>query len=210
MKTRSIIISVCVLLAVAGIIRSQDEEARRHLLHELGGPYFVSREKVQVELKLTDEQKGLLQEKLTTDLQQAGELLQIRKGLKGGERERLMQPSYEKLRAFLQTTLTPEQRRRFQQLELQYDIPGIMLRPETIARLHITNEQRQKSMSTIMDMQKEIMPLMQAAKSGGSQQEILRKVTQLRLDCLERILAMLNEEQRSQWKEMTGSPFVIW
>ena len=58
MKLASITtISCLLLLAAVGLTRSQDEEARKHLLHELGGPYFISRDKVQVEMKLSDEQK---------------------------------------------------------------------------------------------------------------------------------------------------------
>ena len=203
-------IACLLLLAAVGLTRSQDEEARRHLLHELGGPYFVSRDKVQVEMKLSDEQKQKLQEKLSTDLLEAQNLLGQLKNLKGGEREKLMQPSYDKLEAFLQQNLTADQLKRFQQLQLQYDIPSIMLRPEIVSKLHITDQQRQQFMAAIQDMQKKIGPLLQEARSGGNQKEILLKVTKLRLDCQAQIVALLNDSQRKQWEEMTGTPFVIW
>lgn len=209
MRYRSIFIA-CLLPAAFSLIWSQDEETRRHLLHELGGPYFISRDKVQAELQLTEEQKQKVQKKLSADLLAAGDLLQKLKAIKGGEREKLMQPSYENLETFLQANLTSVQFQRFQQLELQYDIPGIMLSPAIVAQLHITEDQRQKFMSAVQGMQKEISPLMQKAKSGGNQQEILQQVTRLRLDCQAQVVAMLNETQRSQWEEMTGSPFIIW
>jgi hypothetical protein len=211
MKLGSITTIACLLLlAAVGLTRSQDEEARRHLLHELGGPYFVSRDKVQVEMKLSDAQKQKLQEKLSTDLLEARDLLGQLKNLKGSEREKLMQPSHEKLEAFLQENLTADQFKRFQQLQLQYDIPSIMLRPEIDTKLHITDEQRQQFMAAIQDMQKMIGPLQHEARSGGTQQEILLKVTKLRLDCQGQIEALLNDAQRKQWEAMTGTPFVIW
>ena len=211
MKLGSITTIACLLLlAAVGLTRSQDEEARKHLLHELGGPYFVSRDKVQVEMKLSDEQKQKLQEKLSTDLLEAPNLLGQLKNLKGGEREKLMQPSYEKLAAFLQQNLTADQFKRFQQLQLQYETPSIMLRPEIVTKLHITDEQRQQFMGAVQGMQKKVVPLLQEAKSGGNQQEILLKVTKLRLDCQAQIVALLNDSQRKQWEEMTGKPFIIW
>jgi hypothetical protein len=211
MKLGSITTIACLLLlAAVGLTRSQDEEARRHRLHELGGPYFVSRDKVQVEMKLSDAQKQKLQEKLSTDLLEARDLLGQLKNLKGSEREKLMQPSHEKLEAFLQENLTADQFKRFQQLQLQYDIPSIMLRPEIDTKLHITDEQRQQFMAAIQDMQKMIGPLQHEARSGGTQQEILLKVTKLRLDCQGQIEALLNDAQRKQWEAMTGTPFVIW
>ena len=48
-----------------GTAGAQDEEARKHFLHELGGPFFVSRDKVQEELKLSDDQKLKLRETMT-------------------------------------------------------------------------------------------------------------------------------------------------
>src|SRR5262249_51990396 len=59
------------------------EEARKHLLHELGGPFFVSRDRVQEELKLSDDQKQKLRDKLSDDVQEAKKVL----NLKAAERE---------------------------------------------------------------------------------------------------------------------------
>ena len=210
MKLGSITIIACLLLAAVGITRSHDEEARRHQLHELGGPYFVSRDKVQDEMKLSDEQRRKLSGKLSGDLLESKDLLGQLKNLKGPEREKLLQPSYAKLEAFLQENLTADQLKRFQQLKLQYDTPSIMLRPEIVTKLHITDEQRQRFMGAIMGMQKRIGPLIQEAKSGGNQQEVLLEVTKLRQDCQGQIVALLNDAQRKQWEEMTGNPFVIW
>jgi hypothetical protein len=51
---------------------------------------------------------------------------------------------------------------------------------------------------------------MKEAKSGGNQQEILGKVTKLRLDCQGKIESLLSEAQKKQWQELTGKPLVIW
>ncbi|WP_395736135.1 hypothetical protein [Prosthecobacter sp.] len=211
MKTGTIItLTTGLLLATAGFIRSQDKEAREHLLHEFGGSYFVSREKVQNELKLSDSQRQKLQEKLSADVLQAGDLSKKIKGLRGGEKDKLMQPSYEALEAYLQANLTADQFSRFRQLQLQYEIPGIMLQPRIVSELHITDEQRQNFMTAIQEMQKTISPLIQQARSGGNAQGILIQVTNLRLDCQKQIVALLNETQKRKWEEMTGQSFIIW
>ncbi len=122
----------------------------------------------------------------------------------------LQQKSYVDLESFLKKTLTADQLNRFQQLKLQYDVPPVMLQPEVGKALNITDEQRKQFMGLIQEMQKEMMPLMKEAKASGNPQEILPKVTKLRLDCQAKIEALLSDAQRKQWKEMTGPPLVIW
>jgi Spy/CpxP family protein refolding chaperone len=210
MKLKSIFITISLLLAAAILVRSQDEETRKNVLHQLGGPFFVSREKVQEDLKLSDDQKQKLREKLSGDVQNAGETLEKLKGMKGGEREKALQPSYEKLEAFLKENLTADQLKRFGQLKLQYDTPSVMLRPEIGKQLDITDEQRSQFMGLIQNMQKEIGPLIKEAKSGGNAQEILAKVTKMRLDCQGKIETLLSDAQKKQWQDMTGKPLIIW
>jgi hypothetical protein len=199
--------------AIAGApAAAQDvpEEARKHLLHELGGPFFVSRDKVQEELKLSDDQKKKLREKLSEDVQETRKVLSLKVGERDKAMQSLRQSSSKKLAVFLKEILTPEQLKRFQQLELQYDMPAIMLRPEIVKELKITDEQRQQFIGVIQAMQRKIEPLMKEARSAGNPQEILPKVIRLRLDCQGQIEALLSETQRKQWQEMTGKPFVIW
>lgn len=198
------------IVLFVSIIWAQDDEARDHLLHELGGPFFVSRDKVQEELKLSDEQKQKLRDKLSDDVQETKKVL----NLKGGEREEavksLRQKSYSKLETFLKKTLRTDQLKRFQQLKLQYDTPAIMLQTEIVRELQITDEQREQFMGAVKEMQREIEPLMKKAKSNGNPQEILPKVIKLRLECQGKIESLLSDSQKKQWKAMIGKPFVIW
>ena len=187
-----------------------DEEARAHFLHELGGPFFVSRDKVQVDLKLSDDQKHKLRETLTGYVQ---ETMKVEK-LYGAERKQAMnalhQKSYQQLEVFLKEILTPEQLKRFAELKLQYDMPMTMLQPDIVKVLNITDEQRQQFITCIQVMQKVVAPLIQESRSGGNPKEILAKVSKLRLDCQGKIEVLLSGAQKTQWKEMTGAPLVIW
>ena len=133
----------------------------------------------------------------------------IRRGAETGDAVP-RQKSYQQLEAFLKEILTPEQLKRFAELKLQYDMPMIMLRPDVVEVLNVTDEQRQQFMTLIQEMQRVVGPLIQASRSGGNPQEILAKVTKLRLDCQGKIEALLSDAQKTQWKEMTGTPLVIW
>jgi hypothetical protein len=192
----------------------QEQDAREHVLHELGGPFFVSRDKVQAELKLSDTQKQKLWEKLSVDVQETQKMVEKLKDLKAEERDKEMklhrQKSGEKLEVFLKDVLTVEQMKRFQQLKLQYDTPATMLQPEIVKELKITDAQLQQFRGAILEMQKEVEPLIKMARSRGNPKEILPKVIKLRLNCQGKIESLLNDEQKKRWQEMVGKPFVIW
>jgi len=211
-KSIAIVVTTVAVLLLAGArwSRAQDDESRKHLLHQLGGPFFVSRDPVQDDLKLSADQRQKLRAKLSDDVQDAAAV----EKMKSDEREQAMkslrQKSSEKLEAFLKENLTADQLKRFQQLKLQYDMPSIMLQPGVGKELNITDEQRQQFMGLMQEMQKQVMPLMKEAKSGGNQQEILAKVTKLRLECQGKIEALLNDAQKKQWAEMIGQRLVIW
>ncbi|MGB8900109.1 MAG: hypothetical protein WCC90_13120 [Methylocella sp.] len=64
MTVRKLAILGIMVLLFASIASARDAEDHKHLLHELGGPFIVYRNNVQVELKLSDDQKQRLQERL--------------------------------------------------------------------------------------------------------------------------------------------------
>jgi Spy/CpxP family protein refolding chaperone len=210
MKLSAITLALCLVQAGAGVAAAQDEQARAHFLHDLGGPFFVSRDKVQEDLLLSNDQKQKLRETMTASVQ---ETMKVH-NLKGAEREQAMkslrQKAHQELEASLKELLSTKQFRRFEQLKIQYETPSILVQPEVVKQLNITDEQRQRIIGAIQEMQKEIEPLLKAAKSGGNPQEILPKVIKLRRDCEGEIVALLTAAQKQQWEEMTGKPLDIW
>jgi hypothetical protein len=188
------------------------DEARKQVVEALGGgPFLVFRDKVQEELKLSDEQKDKLLEKFPEYAQETKKVFDKLPDLKPEEREKAMQShrqkSHEQLTAFLKDTLKPEQLKRLQQLELQQQGPFALGRPELVEALRITVEQRQQFMGVAQDMQKQIEPLLKEAQSGGNPQEIRPKVMKIRKDHEGKIEALLSDAQKKQWKEMLGKPF---
>jgi len=189
---------------------AQDEQTRKHLLHELAGPFIVFRAKVQEELKLSDAQKQKMLDTLPEYLPETMKIVETLPDLKPGVREKAMQAhrqkSGERFTASLRGILTAQQLRRLQQLQLQHEGPGALGRPEIRKSLKITQEQLMKFVGVIQDMQKQIEPLIKEAQSGGNPEEIRPRVIKIRKDHEEKIETLMTDSQREQWKAMRGNP----
>jgi hypothetical protein len=72
--------------------------------------------------------------------------------------------------------------------------------------LLITDKQRQQFMAVVQDMQKKIEPLIKDAQSGGDPQEIRPKIMKIRKEHEGKLVALLTDAQKKQWKEMLGKP----
>ncbi len=204
-----------VALLFAGAAWAQDAEIRKHLLHELGGPFIVSRTNVQEELKLSDNQKQKLRKKLSDYVQETMKVVEKIDSQTAEEREQRMQAhrqkSSEKLWPFLKEILKAEQFKRLQQLELQHEgPPALMGRPEIARELKVTDEQRKQFMGVIQDMQRKIAPMIKEAQSGGNPQAIFPKVVKIRKDYDGKIETLLSGAQKIRWKEMRGKPFDVF
>jgi hypothetical protein len=188
------------------------DEARKPLVEALGGPFIVFRDKMLEELKFSDKQKEKLLEQFPDHVRETMKMFEKMKDLKPEEREKEMQShrrkSHEKLRAFLNETLKPEQLKRLVQLELQQEGPfALGNRPDIVEGLKITDDQRKQFMGVIHEMQKMIEPLIKEAQSGGNPQEIGPRMMKIRKDHEGKIEAILSDAQKKKWKEMLGQPF---
>src|SRR4029077_6156518 len=70
--------------------------------------------------------------------------------------------------------------------------------------LKLTDDQKSKIKTVLDDLDKESRSLFQP---GGDRDEMRKKMTELRKTSLEKATAILTDEQKSKWKEMTGAPF---
>jgi Spy/CpxP family protein refolding chaperone len=200
------------LLCTRAPAQDVPEEVRKHLSNTLEGSFLVFREKVQDDLKLTNEQKEKVEEHLRERLPDTMQFLQMLDGLKGEEREKEVKAyrpkAQEKLATFLKETLKDEQLKRLRQLELQRDGAFVLLHGDAQLRkdLKITDEQRKQFMGVVQDLQKNIAPLIKEAQSGGDAQEIWPKIMKIRNEHEGKIEALLTDTQKKQWKEMLGKP----
>jgi Spy/CpxP family protein refolding chaperone len=202
------------VLVLAGLVCGQAtaqgvaEAALKKLRHDLGGSFVVSRDKVQEDLKLTEEQKEKLEEHFRELLPDAMQVFQKVKGLKPEERKKELgayrPKAQEKLAAVLKETLNAGQRKRLRQLELQRE----GLRDGKIWKeLQVTDEQRKQFMAMMRQAQKETQSLLEELqKDGKLKEEIQPKVIKVRGDLEGKLEALLTDAQRKHWKEMLGKP----
>jgi hypothetical protein len=196
-----------------GIAPSIPEEARKHLLRMLGGPFLVFQARAQDELRLSDKQRTKLLEQLPIFVQETMKTFEGFQQLRPDEREKAMQfhrqKCQEQLTALLKETLNAKQLKRLEQMELRQEGLFNLGRPEIAQELKMTDEQRHQFMGVVQEMQKKIEPLMQQVQSGGNPREIGPKVMQIRKVCEGRIAAILTDTQQKQWQKMLGKPFAL-
>jgi hypothetical protein len=197
---------------VAMVVGQVPEEARRQLSEALGGPFVISRDKVQEELKLSGEQKQKLLEKLNGHVQETMNFFEKSKDQKPEEREKALhqhrQKSYQKLSALLSDLLQPKQIDRLHQILLQQEGAFVLLGPsEEAGKLKITSEQRQQFQALIQELQKKMEAVFRRAQAGAKPEEIRPKLMKLHKEYAGRLEAVLTDAQRKQWRQMLGKPF---
>jgi hypothetical protein len=186
-------------------------EAGRRLMETLGPAFMVFRDKVQDELKLSDEQKKKLEKRLHDTHQYTMQLFQKLADKEPEEREKELhayrEKAQENLTAFLQGLLHEEQSKRLREVMLQRDrLFALLGNAEITKELEITDKQRQQFVEVAQEMQKKIEPLLKKAQKGGNPEEIGPKIRKIRKEQEERIEALLSDAQKKQWKTMLGQP----
>jgi hypothetical protein len=186
-------------------------EAGRQITEILGPSFLVFRDKVQEELKLSNEQKKKLEKRLQGTQQDTMQLFQRLVDEEPEEREKALhayrEKAQENLAAFLQGLLQEKQSQRLRQVMLQRDrLFALLGNPEVAQELEITDEQRHQFVEVAQEFQKKFDPLMKEAQKGGNAQEIGPKIRKIRKEQEERIEALLSDAQKKQWKELLGKP----
>jgi Spy/CpxP family protein refolding chaperone len=185
-------------------------EAGRQLTETLGPPFLVFRDKVQEELKLSDEQKKKLEKRLQDTVQDAMPFFQNLGDKKPEEREKelhaYVQKAQENLTAFLEGALKEEQFKRLRQVMLQREGLFAVGHAEVMKELEITDKQRQQFGEVMEAMQKKVEPLVKEAQKDGKPEEIGPKMMKIRKEHEGKIEAFLSDAQKKQWKGMLGKP----
>jgi hypothetical protein len=190
------------------------DESRKPLIEALGGPFLVFRDKVQDDLKLSDDQKQKLMASFPEHVQATMQFFDKAKDMQPADREKAMQEhrrkSEEKLATLLSDLFDARQRRRLFQLQLQQAGAFALLgQNELFLPMKITDEQRGKFMAVVREMEMKIQALIGQAGNDASPEAIMPKVLKIRKDYESKISAMLTDEQRRQWKELLGKPFEL-
>lgn len=175
-----------------------------------GGLNLLSDKAVQKELKLTDEQIEKAEKANTEMREKRQEKMQELQGLEGAERQEKMQAMMKEFAAdskkVTDSLLKPEQQKRFDQLVLQRQGTMAFNSPEIQSKLKMTDEQKNKLKDLQTESQEKMRELFQP---GGDQAEMRTKMQAFQKEMTEKTMALLTEDQKKTWKEMTGEPFTF-
>jgi Spy/CpxP family protein refolding chaperone len=105
----------------------------------------------------------------------------------------------------LEDILKPEQLKRLKQIELQQRGYVAFSDPEVQKSLKLTDEQKGKIKTIVEDAGKEMRELFQ----GGDFQAAQKKMPALRKETMDKVSAILKDDQKQAWKDMTGQPFEV-
>jgi Spy/CpxP family protein refolding chaperone len=161
---------------------------------------LLGQKSVQKELNLTDDQM-----KTVTELQaKAREARQGLRNLSREERRAKMQELAKADEKAVADLLKPEQVKRLKQISLQLRGASAFANEEVAKALTLTDEQKEKLKAIQDETGKAIRELFQG---GGDRTEMRKKITELRKGANEKAMALLTDDQKTKWKEMTGTPF---
>lgn len=167
-------------------------------------------EDVQKELGLTDDQVKKVKEAVQKVRDKHQEEFSSLQGMDEETRTKRMElarTANKEIMESLGDVLKPEQAKRLKQIMLQarLQMPGGMVfnDPEVQSELKLTDDQKEKIKTISEDAQKE----MREAFTGGGRDEMRKKMASLRKETMDKIKAVLTDDQKKTWEEMTGKPF---
>lgn len=117
------------------------------------------------------------------------------------EREKRDREMDEKIKAILNDA----QYKRYRELLLQQQGPGALLRREVALALDLRESQRQKMEEIQRDSFERIRP--QQGEPTDDPQAMRERFEKNRKETLEKMLAVLTDQQRATWKELVGKEF---
>lgn len=202
-------VAPAVVLLVSVAVMAQQPQ-RGGFMGGFGGPgMLLSNKGVQTELKLTADQVEKIDvgmKKLQGDGQGLREKLQ---NLSQEERREkmaeMMKTSREATTKLANEVLNDTQKKRLRQIELQQASVQAFMEEDVRKAINLTDDQKEKIKIISDDLNKDLSELRQSA--GQNFQEIMTKTPAMRKEALDRVVAILKDDQKTAWKDLTGEPF---
>ncbi len=176
-----------------------------------GGINLLANKSVQKELKLSDEQVEKVEKAATEIREKMMEKGQELRELEGEERQEKMQALMKEMatesRKVTDDVLKPEQAKRLEQISLQQRGTSAFADPELQTKLKMTDEQKNK----VKDLNDEAMAAMQELRQGfaDDREGTMKKMQDLQKETSGKAMALMTDDQKALWKDMTGEPFTI-
>lgn len=121
--------------------------------------------------------------------------------------QELMKTANEETQKAIKEILKPEQVKRFNQIEMQQRGLRAFMDPEVRTKMKLTEDQGQEIRSLGETLQSESRDIRE--KNQGDFQEIMKQMNALNKAKMEKVIALLTDDQKKTWKELTGEPFEV-
>ena len=161
---------------------------------------LLSQESVRKELNLTEDQAKSASELNQKRRDSFGSLRDLGRDEARAKMEERAKAD-EKVVADL---LKPEQLKRLKQIVWQQRGPQALSEPEVATALGLTDEQKTKAKAI---QEKSWADGRELFQGGGDRQGAWQKAEDLRKKAGEDLTALLTDEQKTKWKDLTGEPF---
>jgi len=176
-----------------------------------GAGMLVGNKGVQKEIKATDEQIAKLDALAAETREKMTEARSKTEGLEGEERRNKAMEINREINAGVMTSLgsilKPEQTKRFEQISLQSRGAQAFADPKVAEGLKITDEQKDKLKEineSANEKRRELMQGFQDDREGT-----MKKLAEFNKELMGKVAALMTDDQKKTWKEMTGEPYEI-
>lgn len=210
MKARWITGMVSALLVLSMSLALAQGQGRRGGGLQQGGLQLLRIEEVQKELKMTPEQVA----KLDAKQQEVRTATQAARGANfqqqsPEERAKANEKIREIQTKAVNEILDATQQKRFRQLELQQAGPSAVTRKDVADELKLTEEQVTKIREIQTKMQEETRAARQGVdfQDADARTKMTEKVQEIQKTSGEKVVALLTDKQKEQWKGMLGESF---
>jgi hypothetical protein len=212
--TMVLTLGVTALLAMPAFAQQPKHKGHGSRMPMGGGAGLIANEGVQKELKLTDEQTSKA-EAVARDVRAKhhGEFAKV-EDLDAQERSEktaeIVRTMTSETNKGLADVLTPEQMKRYRQIQLQQLGLRAFTEPEVQSKLKLTDDQVGQIRRINADSQSQRRELIQGGGGGGGNREEMRKKeATLGKESTDKALAVLSADQKQAWKDMTGAPIEV-
>jgi Spy/CpxP family protein refolding chaperone len=163
---------------------------------------FLAQKSVQQDLKLSDEQIKKIGEALTRQREEFNKLRELPRE----ERDKKYAELFGASCKLTKEIVNCEQGHRLRQIIWQQQGALAFGCPEVAKALELTSEQKEKIQAIHQELRDAGRKLF-AAEQAPPREEIHKKMKDLHKDAAAKMLALITEEQKEKWHELTGAPF---
>jgi DNA-directed RNA polymerase subunit F len=196
MRNLPLLLAAVAVLALVGLAAADEPKPMRPVA--MPSLRLLHQKAVQEELKLSEEQLKKLSD-ATQKFKEEREAA-IDKGEKP-DLTKLVASTDKAVAEFLKA----EQLKRLKQIQLQVGGPRVFANAALAKEMKITEEQKKK----LTDLQEETAAAAKKIfeKDADSREEARKKMTELNNKVREKIIDVMDGEQKEKWKEKVGEPF---